>query len=69
MNDFVLHYYIFLYCSKIIFAAKTIDIYHSDDNKWKHYCDLPEPRRHFSVTMQNGKVYLTGNNTSTLYII
>jgi len=40
--------------------VKSIDKYHSDENEWKHYGDLPEYRLHFSLTIQNGKVYLAG---------
>jgi len=41
-------------------SVKSIDKYHSDENEWKHYGDIPESRLHFSLTIQNGKVYLTG---------
>ena len=46
-------------CSTAI-SGNSMNKYHRDDNEWKHYGDLPEPRLHFSVTIQNGTVYLTG---------
>jgi N-acetylneuraminic acid mutarotase len=41
-------------------TGNSMNKYHSDDNEWKHYGDLPEPRLQFSVTIQNGRMYLTG---------
>jgi N-acetylneuraminic acid mutarotase len=46
-------------CSTAI-SGNSMNKYHRDDNEWKHYGNLPEPRLHFSVTIQNGTVYLTG---------
>ncbi|XP_050413577.1 alpha-scruin, partial [Patella vulgata] len=41
-------------------AQKHIERYYSNDNQWKYYAELPEPRHHHAVAFLGGKLYLSG---------
>ncbi|KAK6176781.1 hypothetical protein SNE40_015015 [Patella caerulea] len=41
-------------------TEKHVERYYSNDNQWKYYAELPEPRHHHAVAFLGGKLYLSG---------
>lgn len=52
--------------SYVVILATTMELFDSEQERWRHFADLPNPMSDYAVCINQGKVYLTGNDN--LYI-